>query len=112
MQFSLLHRAALWVVVVGGGNACGVDTRSKLDRASGECLGAVCRRKTCQAAIRGRERQARNDLPISEWGNPAGVMTCHSGNGGGTRGTETSKYPQEKKTDVIAQVAASERATA
>ena len=29
-----------------------------------------------------------------------------------TRGTETSKYPQEKKTKVIAQVVASERATA
>ena len=72
-----LAGAALVVVVVGGGNACGVDACSKLDRASGECLGAVCRRKTCQAAIRGRERQARNDLPISEWGNPAGVMTCH-----------------------------------
>ena len=30
----------------------------------------------------------------------------------GTRGTETSKYPQEKKTDVMALVAASERAPA
>ena len=30
----------------------------------------------------------------------------------GTRGTETSKYPKEKKTDVIALVAASERARA
>ena len=79
-------RLPFWGVVVGGGNACGVDTRSKLDRASGECLGAVCRRKTCQAAIRGRERQARNDLPISEWGNPAGVMTCHSGLPEGARG--------------------------
>ena len=28
---------------------------------------------------------------------------------GGTRGTETSKYPEEKKTKVISQVAASER---
>ena len=31
---------------------------------------------------------------------------------GRTRGTETSKYPQEKKTKVIAQVVASERAVA
>ena len=84
----------------------------KLDRASGECLGAVCRGRTCQAAIRGRERQARNDLPISEWGNPAGVTTCHSFRREGTRGTETSKYPQEKKADAIALVAASERVTA
>ena len=29
-----------------------------------------------------------------------------------TRGTETSQYPEEKKTKVIAQVVASERATA
>ena len=33
-------------------------------------------------------------------------------NMGRTRGTETSKYPQEKKTKVIAQVVASERAGA
>ena len=31
---------------------------------------------------------------------------------GQTRGTETSHYPEEKKTKVIAQVVASERATA
>ena len=31
---------------------------------------------------------------------------------GRTRGTETSKYPEEKKTKVIAQVVASERARA
>ena len=30
----------------------------------------------------------------------------------GTRGTETSKYPEEKKTDVIPLVAASERGVA
>ena len=83
----------------------------KLHRASGECLGATCRGRTCQATIRGRERQARIDLPISEWGNPAGVMTCHH-LVEGTRGTETSKYPQEEKTDVIVLVAASERAPA
>ena len=32
--------------------------------------------------------------------------------GGQTRGTETSKYPEEKKTTVIALVVASERALA
>ena len=31
---------------------------------------------------------------------------------GGTRGTETSKYPEEKKANAISQVAASERDTA
>ena len=81
----------------------------KIRRASGGCLGAVCRRRTCQATIRGRERQARIDLPISEWVNPASVMGRHPCKWRGTRGTETSKYPQEKKADAMAQVAASER---
>lgn len=53
------------------------DDGLKIRRASGECLGAVCRGRTCQATIRGRELQASFDLPISEWGNPAGVMTSH-----------------------------------
>ena len=34
---------------------------------------------------------------ISEWGNPIGVIPDHSDSiGGGTRGTETSQYPEEK----------------
>ena len=51
------------------------------------------------------------DPGISEWGNPAGrrPATMQMGR---TRGTETSKYPQEKKTKVIPQVVASERGTA
>ena len=45
---------------------------------------------------------------ISEWGNPmtGRVITMIMGL---TRGTETSKYPQEEKTTVIPQVVASER---
>ena len=51
------------------------------------------------------------DPEISEWGNPmtGRVITTIVGR---TRGTETSKYPQEKKTTVIPQVAASERGAA
>ena len=46
-----------------------------------------------------------------------GVMPCHPmteyiGSWRRTRGTETSKYPQEKKSIEIPQVAASERGTA
>ena len=53
------------------------------------------------------------DPEISEWGNPAGVMPSHSrlnqiGRGEGTRGSETSKYPEEKKEKSISVVAASE----
>ena len=50
---------------------------------------------------------------ISEWGNPAGVMSGYRmlnqiGIEEGTRGTETSKYPEEKKEKSISVVAASE----
>jgi hypothetical protein len=39
---------------------------------------------------------------ISEWGNPTPVMGCYSGLNKigpveGTRGTETSQYPEERK---------------
>jgi hypothetical protein len=54
---------------------------------------------------------------MSEWGNPAGVISCHPsvefiGRGRRTGGTETSNYPQEKKSIEILQVAASERGIA
>ena len=51
------------------------------------------------------------DPRISEWGNPMRWrrITMEMGR---TRGTETSKYPQEEKTTVIPQVAASERGAA
>ena len=49
------------------------------------------------------------DPRISEWGNPACRDARHPQKWGQTRGTETSKYPQEEKTIVIPQVAASER---
>ena len=58
----------------------------KIHRASGECLGAACRRRTCQATILGKELQASYDLPVSEWGNPAGVMSRHPLYSGGARG--------------------------
>ena len=49
---------------------------------------------------------------ISEWGNPLGVMPKHPplnkiGGVGATRGTETSKYPEEEKEKSISGVAAS-----
>ena len=53
------------------------------------------------------------DPRMSEWGNPAAAMPPHHGcRGGRTRGTETSKYPEEEKIRMIAQVVASERAGA
>jgi len=55
--------------------------KKKIKKA-GECLGAVCRRRTCQATIRCGEWQAHFDPQISEWGNPAGVMSRHRVSGG------------------------------
>ena len=45
-------------------------------------------------------------------GQPGGSDTVTALDAGQTRGTETSHYPEEKKTKVIAQVVASERAGA
>ena len=53
------------------------------------------------------------DPRMSEWGNPMEEIPSHRRHGGGrTRGTETSKYPEEEKIRMIAQVVASERAVA
>ena len=53
------------------------------------------------------------DPGVSEWGNPpasAGIPPFAGWRR--TRGTETSKYPQEKRTRVIPRVAASESGAA
>ena len=86
-------------------------------RAQGGCLGFGKRRRTWQAAISFGEAQTAFDPEISEWGNPAGVIPCHRrlnqiGRLERTRGTETSQYPQEKKSKEIPLVAASERGRA
>ena len=83
-------------------------------RAQGGCQGTDCRRRTWQAAKSLGEPQAGIDPRISEWGNPAGVMPGHRGMNKivpteGTRGTETSKYPEEKKENSISRVVASEK---
>ena len=72
-------------------------------RARGGCLGTGRRRRTWQAAKSRGELQASVDPRVSEWGNPAGVMPGHRvaefiGCARRTRGTETSKYPEEEET--------------
>ena len=54
--------------------------------------------------------QARDDPGMSEWGNPAplGVTSQEEP----TWGTETSKYPEERKSTETPSVAASERGIA
>ena len=56
--------------------------------------------------------QARDDPGISEWGNPAPVMGRYQLRLEPTRGIETSKYPQERKSIETPQVVASERGIA
>ena len=77
-------------------------------------------------AVRGDERrgslrkasgrwQTTFDPEMSEWGNPPAcgyLFTEYIGVERRTRGTETSKYPEEKKSIEIPSVAASERGAA
>ena len=78
------------------------------------------RKSTKDAASCDKLRGGANghyDPEVSEWGNPAGTMARyraseHIGCAGTTRGTETSKYPEEEKSTEIARVAASESAPA
>ena len=53
------------------------DEKIKLIRAQGGCQGTIRRRRTWQAAKSHGEPQAGNEPWISEWGNPAGVMSRH-----------------------------------
>ena len=57
------------------------------------------------------ELQMSKDPSVPEWGNPAEEVPS-SRKGGQTRRTETSKYPEEKKSTEISRVAASEKDTA
>ena len=62
-------------------------------------------------------RQTGYDPGISEWGNPARVMSSHPiaeyiGFWKRTRGSETSQYPKEEKSREIPSVAVSERGRA
>ena len=89
----------------------------KLLRAHGECLGVERRRRAWLAAISFGEPQAGVDPKIPEWGNPTEVILGYLiaeyiGYERRTRGTETSQYPQEKKSNEIPLVVASERGTA
>ena len=85
----------------------------KIPRAHGGCLGMGSRRRARQAAISPGEAQTAFDPGIPEWGNPGGVVpTCPGaeriGPGEATGGTETSKYPEERKSTETPGVAASE----
>ncbi len=88
-------------------------TYEKISRAHGGCLGTGSRRRTRQAAI----SRGEGHTPLTR-GSPNGgtqqeghalhTPPEHIGRGRTTRGTETSKYPEEEKSTEIARVAASE----
>ena len=80
---------------------------AKRIRAHDGCLGIVRRRRTRQAAISFGERQTRFDPKVSEWDNPMEYPSMIDRMNkivrqGDTRGSETSQYPEEEKTIVIA----------
>lgn len=70
------------------------ERRGKLRKATGSRKQATIRRY-----LNGETRQVKNLSPMTEF----------IGHEEGTRGTETSKYPQEEKVRTIPRVAASER---
>jgi hypothetical protein len=72
------------------------------DAISGETLWGAAKKR--------RSRDIRMGKPGQ--GNAWSLPDEHIVRAEGTRGTETSKYPEEKKTDVIPPVAASERGRA
>ena len=67
------------------------------------------RDKLRKAAVRGKYPSRAADVRM---GQPAGSDSGTGGKPGRTRGTETSHYPEEEKTTVMARVAASESAPA
>ena len=111
MQHAICEPSHLYIL----GNHDSSKRKAKIAWARGGCLGAGSRRRARQAAIVRGEAQTACDPRVPEWGNPAGVMPRHPelnqiGSEEATRGTETSKYPEEEKSTEIALVAASERA--
>ena len=109
MQHAICEPSHLYIL----GNHRTSKRKAKIAWARGGCLGAGSRRRARQAAIVWGEAHTALDPQVPEWGNPAGVMPRHPplnaiGGEEATRGTETSKYPEEEKSTEIPRVAASE----
>ena len=88
---------------------------NKQTRAFGECLGTKRRRRTWHSAKSCGETRAVFDPQVSEWGNPPFFtvsLTEYIGLMKRTRGTETSKYPKERKSKETPLVVANERGLA
>jgi hypothetical protein len=93
-----------------------VKAKVKLLRAHGGCLGTESRRRTWLTAISLGEPSAgviSGDFRMGQpgTGNAVSPYTESIGVAEGTRGTETSKYPEEEKVKTIPPVVASERGT-
>ena len=83
---------------------------SSIKRAFSGCLGNQRRWRTWQAAISSGKVSTTVDPEISEWGNPSfkDILRWIHRRKKLTRGSETSQYPEEKKSTEIPKVAASE----
>ena len=107
-----LRAGALFQPLCAGG-----EGSAKRIRAHEGCLGIRRRRRTRKTATILGEPSTGFDPGVSEWGNPAPLVGCDRRMNkivrrGHTRGSETSQYPQEKRSNDIARVAASESAGA
>ena len=90
---------------------------AKRIRAHDGCLGIGRRRRTRKTATSRGEPSTGFDPRVSEWDNPAPLAGCrrrgeHMAPRSHTRGSETSQYPEEEKSNEIARVVASESAGA
>ena len=90
---------------------------AKRIRAHDGCLGIGRRRRTRKTATSRGEPSTGIDPRVSEWDNPAPFAGCrrrgeYMAPRSHTRGSETSQYPEEEKSNEIARVVASESAPA
>ena len=108
-QYESMHRNQPWSLE----SAWGRTPPGKISRARGGCLGTGGLRRTRQAAKSRGEPHRGYDPRVSERENPMQQALHRAraeriGSGGGTGGTETSKYPEEEKPNGMPGVAASE----
>lgn len=81
------------------------QVESSIERASGGCLGAWRRWRTCYAAKSFGELRKSFDPKMSEWGNPPfnGILHWIHRCWKQTQGTEISKYLEERKSTRLPQ---------
>ena len=69
----------------------------RVDERTVDALAPAAEEGRGHAAKCSGEALAAGEPEISEWGNPPGTTPGTAFDAGGTRGTETSQYPQEQR---------------